>query len=458
MTQKQLSLRRMDFLNFLFPERLLRGSPWEREWHEQNHATLIRSTRYGCLSVGIIWLLHYPFFDVPAAGGPTWFWLKIRLIFFAASMFATALTFWPKLVQSKYFIILPIVLGWSYCLIEARAMLWSDKVFLVYPFVFIFLVEIVLRLNVFWSLLFAGAVIATQWPVYLVTHSTNIFEVESMASLALLCIYFYRSNAKEDILSYLNVRMLNEAKRMVLVKELELTGAVQRLLLPQENDIRSADFNLGAKFVPAAQSAGDWWWIRQSGSTLRIILGDVTGHGAGPAMVTATMTSVARVLYEPTQPFGDFLIRLQENFSDFFKDSEYWMTVTAAEFNFEEMRLKAWFAGGPPVYCLEPNNNHTLVSAPSSPFGASTNKPAYQETILRSNDRVIFASDGIYEQLTEATGKPIAFRRVSKIFQMPSFGSDAYQAADAIINLIAKERGQLEQGDDLTLVIVDVKN
>jgi hypothetical protein len=67
-----------------FPEQLLRETPWATEWSAQIRARNVRVTTYALLSTGTLWMLHYPFVDVPLNSlnnGRFFTWPKRKRIF-----------------------------------------------------------------------------------------------------------------------------------------------------------------------------------------------------------------------------------------------------------------------------------------------------------------------------------------------------------------------------------------
>ncbi|MEJ7598947.1 MAG: two-component regulator propeller domain-containing protein [Kofleriaceae bacterium] len=94
-------------------------------------------------------------------------------------------------------------------------------------------------------------------------------------------------------------RAEREGRLAVVERDLELTGAVQNGFLPDNNEISTTRFRLCSAYRPAESCGGDWWWHeRLSGGRHLIMVGDVTGHGPGPAMVTAAVATAFQVMIE----------------------------------------------------------------------------------------------------------------------------------------------------------------
>ena len=65
-------------------------------------------------------------------------------------------------------------------------------------------------------------------------------------------------------------------------QDLALTGAVQHMLLPSDDVVYEPDLRVAGFYRPASRCGGDWWWFeRLADGHALVLLGDVTGHGAG---------------------------------------------------------------------------------------------------------------------------------------------------------------------------------
>ena len=85
-----------------------------------------------------------------------------------------------------------------------------------------------------------------------------------------------------------------EIENRAMKKDLEVTHAVQSLILPKQDTFTSDQVKLASFYKAAGQSGGDWWWydVDKERGVLTIVLGDVTGHGAGPAMISAVVAGI----------------------------------------------------------------------------------------------------------------------------------------------------------------------
>ncbi|MCP4448738.1 MAG: SpoIIE family protein phosphatase [Myxococcales bacterium] len=75
---------------------------------------------------------------------------------------------------------------------------------------------------------------------------------------------------------------------MGVTKTLGLANAIQAALMPEEEPIRRAGWELCGLFRPMAACGGDLWgWRELPDQKVLIVVADATGHGAGPALLSA---------------------------------------------------------------------------------------------------------------------------------------------------------------------------
>jgi len=91
--------------------------------------------------------------------------------------------------------------------------------------------------------------------------------------------------------AYLNQQALEKAR---LERSLEIAAEIQAGLLPKAAPT-VADYELFGWYQPAEHASGDFYDYEHSkGGGLGVVVGDVTGHGVGPALVSATAQASLR--------------------------------------------------------------------------------------------------------------------------------------------------------------------
>jgi len=94
-------------------------------------------------------------------------------------------------------------------------------------------------------------------------------------------------------------------EKVRLEQSLEIASAIQSGLMPPIPD-DVAGFEVFGWYRPAERTSGDFFdFVRTKDGSLAVVVGDVTGHGIGPALITATaqasLRSYLRVLGDPAE-------------------------------------------------------------------------------------------------------------------------------------------------------------
>jgi serine phosphatase RsbU (regulator of sigma subunit) len=100
---------------------------------------------------------------------------------------------------------------------------------------------------------------------------------------------FHRSLRAYAAVAIANTYLDAETRgRRALAEDMTLANAVQESLMPDERPVRRRRYALRGLFRPMAACGGDLWlWRELAGEKVLILIGDATGHGAGPALLTA---------------------------------------------------------------------------------------------------------------------------------------------------------------------------
>jgi len=99
----------------------------------------------------------------------------------------------------------------------------------------------------------------------------------------------------EQVRATLGQRIALETEARALEKDLALAATVDQLLLPSQDRIEGADFRIAAFHRGAARCSGDFWTYHLGkDGQVWLLLGDVSGTGAGPAMVAASVVTSFR--------------------------------------------------------------------------------------------------------------------------------------------------------------------
>lgn len=113
---------------------------------------------------------------------------------------------------------------------------------------------------------------------------------------------------------------LHSIERARLERSLEIAAEIQSGLMPSAAP-EIEGFDLFGWYKSAEHASGDFYdFVRTKGGGVAAVVGDVTGHGVGPALVTATaqasLRSYARVLDDPGEVVSMLNVDLSERMDD----------------------------------------------------------------------------------------------------------------------------------------------
>jgi serine phosphatase RsbU (regulator of sigma subunit) len=244
-----------------------------------------------------------------------------------------------------------------------------------------------------------------------------------------------------------------EAQHLALQKELALTAAVQSLFLPKEPSARVGKLDLAGVYRPAAQCAGDWWqWSREGDRALRVLVGDVTGHGAASAMVTASVATAVQVLRDR----GDDrdIPRLLGAVNLTVERTAARMTMSVLEIDLAGSMLSWWTAGAPPLFILGRDGNVEVLRGKGTLLGTTPFSASAKQRPLASGDRLFVFTDGVYELMTPGD-RQLGLRRLQTILKRTRALDASAAATDIGVQLDDARKG-IPADDDITFVVVDV--
>ena len=244
-----------------------------------------------------------------------------------------------------------------------------------------------------------------------------------------------------------------EGRLAMAERDIELTGAVQAGFLPKFDGIDRPNLHLSALYRPAQACSGDWWWHEQTGSVHWIVVGDVTGHGPGPAMVTAAAATAFRV--QADLGTSDFNERMRTINTEVLRvgDGRYQMTVSAVALDENTGRFEFYSAGGLPVTCLRGDGQVKVFPCRGTPLGSPVFEMGKTHGDMAPSDRLLVLTDGIPE-IALPNGKLLGLRRLSQMLKSTQ-GMPVRQAVSQVLGQADQYRGDTPQEDDWTMVMVN---
>jgi sigma-B regulation protein RsbU (phosphoserine phosphatase) len=238
--------------------------------------------------------------------------------------------------------------------------------------------------------------------------------------------------------------------------EMRYAREVQQRLYPvAAPQLRGFDI-AGATF-PALETGGDYYdYLPVSDSCLDVVIGDVSGHGLGSALIMAETRAYLRSLSGLAAEPGAALTRINNTLCADLDDNRY-VALVLARLDASSMRLAYANAGHVAAYHLDSSGAvRTVLDSCGPPLGMlpDATYACSQTHALRPGDVVVFLTDGITECENEAGA---AFGSDAALDVVRAHRDDSAQ--DIVRHLERATRefgGAVAQQDDVTVVICKV--
>jgi len=252
-------------------------------------------------------------------------------------------------------------------------------------------------------------------------------------------------------------RLMNEAMvKASMEKEMEVASAIQSTLVPDEALVQREGCSLAGYFKPASQCGGDWWnYYDLADGTVLILIGDVTGHGFAPAMITAAAKGAATTLIEVHKGRVELknLLRLMNAAIHDTARGQFAMTCFASIYNSKTGTLSFGNAGHhfPYLYSAKAGELTTLAVRGNRLGDLKGSDYEIREVKVEPDDVVIWYTDGVVEG-EDARGEAMGERRFRASI-MANAGLPPQEARDRIIDTARGFYGEVPPADDITLVV-----
>jgi signal transduction histidine kinase/serine phosphatase RsbU (regulator of sigma subunit) len=258
------------------------------------------------------------------------------------------------------------------------------------------------------------------------------------------------------VLALLRITQLEREVRGMhqqLASEMDAARKVQESFMPRD-ELRLTGFNIAGMLVPATQLAGDYYdfFPSHNGRLVGIAIGDVMGHGASSALVTA-VAKTALTSHSPMLHPNKVLTGLGHAVWDALGGLKH-MTCFYGLLDAHGRRLRFANAGHTmPVVYSHRQNTVTAYPLPGQPIGVSREVSYVErELVLEPGDVCVLYSDGLVEATHTESARTYGMRRLASQIRRTA-GLQARDMAEALINDVGMFTGRAFE-DDATAVII----
>ncbi|MEM9065722.1 MAG: SpoIIE family protein phosphatase [Planctomycetota bacterium] len=245
-------------------------------------------------------------------------------------------------------------------------------------------------------------------------------------------------------------RAANE-KQARLTNDLEVARAIQRSLLPQAEP-NVDGFEIAGWSRPADQTGGDFYdWISVGGGRQFVMLGDVTGHGIGPALVTASCRAYVRAEQPNAEDLSQLLTRVNSLLAADLPDGRF-ITFFAAVVH-PDGSVEALSAGHGPI-CVCRGDEIEILNADGPPLGVIDDLrfDAPRRFKLKSGERLAIVTDG-FTEWASPDGELFGNLRLADSLRA-SRDLTATEAIASLERAVSRHARGTAQADDLTALVI----
>lgn len=250
---------------------------------------------------------------------------------------------------------------------------------------------------------------------------------------------------------------LDVTERRSLDREINFARLVQEALLPAEHP-QLAGFDIFGGSYPARQTCGDWFdYLHFADGSLGLVVGDVSGKGFGPAILSATMAAYLEVLAENHSDLQEILTFCNRLVCKRGLDGQFAVLSLG---RLQSGVRSLTYSGAGEGMLIVSRDGQLKRKVPSSgvPFGLVDNlgyEPP-EHIALEPGDVLLMLTDGFREALNP-TGDLFHERRiVETVAANPN--ASASDLFKALWRAVRKFADGHRQHDDITGIVVKVLN
>jgi serine phosphatase RsbU (regulator of sigma subunit) len=253
-----------------------------------------------------------------------------------------------------------------------------------------------------------------------------------------------------------NARLhFDSIEKLRLEQSLELASAIQRDLMPRVPK-NLPGWDVHGWYGPAERTGGDFYdFVPVKGGRLGIVIGDATGHGIGPALITATAQASLRSTLRLVDDAGEVVTLLNEDLCERVEDGRF-LTLFLALLD-EQGRLDALNAGHPPALLWRRANDAIEAIPLNGPALGMLSGEHYSTHPTRSlapGDLLLLYTDGLTEA-RPSDGERRMLGEEGVRATLSAAGRAGLSAKDAALKLVeaAMSLSGGVKEDDLTVVV-----
>ena len=279
---------------------------------------------------------------------------------------------------------------------------------------------------------------------YQFNYFVDVFYIILSSSILFLTTLYFRYLKENE------TALENEKKQIVLKKEREIAGEVQKKLFPNEFTDKNLIY---AKNVPAKDVSGDYYdYISINKNEIYFTLADVSGKGVKAGILMANAAAVFRSMAKLEKPVSTIARFVNNQVAD----SSYqgmFITAVIGKLNIEEKSIEYINLGHEPIMTFDKNYKFDYFKSTLPPLGImSMDEDAFfQTSVIDIKDKnLMIYTDGVTEGYLE-DGSELEVKGLENELKNNKLFKST-EIIDHIKSLLTKSNKPLR--DDITCMIV----
>ncbi len=239
-----------------------------------------------------------------------------------------------------------------------------------------------------------------------------------------------------------------------LMDELNLASELQNSLLPRSYP-RDVTIEFAHKYIPLNSIGGDIFdVIRLDEKTLAMVIADVSGHGTGPALVTAMFKSSFGLQSKALRSPAALMAALNAELGSILTTGHY-VTGFAAIIDIESLEMKYCSAGHPNQLLIKADGSSQELATMGFLLGMMADMDYEEKSlVLDPGDTLVFFTDGVFES-PDAAGT--LFAREGILRSVTSrLGAGVSELSDGLFSDLLSWTEGIEASDDITILMAQV--
>lgn len=239
-------------------------------------------------------------------------------------------------------------------------------------------------------------------------------------------------------------------------EQFQVARDIQQRLFPKSAPA-CPGFDIGGSTFPAEATGGDYFdYLRMVHDRVGVVVGDVTGHGVGPALLMAETRAYLRVLSGRREDVGEILTRANGILAEDV-GSERFITLFLGRIDPKSRGFVYASAGHPAGYVLNAHGDiRATLKRTGVPLGMKpdTLYASAPEIILCSGDLILLLTDGI-EEASAPDGTLFGLSRILDTVRS-NRSKPAQQIVQTLYETVRAFANNAPQLDDITAILIKV--